>query len=560
MQTLMIFRNRVRFVPLNALQGLPLVGQAVFASTIDALHCENGLFARRYQQGVWAAEETELMPSFVYFDGDDEDYSFDEQVTALWSFLEANHPYCYQIFFSNGPLRAFLSKISDASSGDDQGDPVIGHAILHFVVPKNIFKIHWLDAPEDLAVSGEIQGIASQLYAHLQQWVQTSCDSQKVKDRVRSFCLNVGFSVQQVSCTAITIRSIECMTLDDLSHHPGARDVLSGMAEDLLAVKQSVNAELGVNNKHYLRAARELQICCEPIGKDYYLLSRGAHRALFVPYHRTVQTTEAVARLRNKKQTVQLLKSHGIPFARSKSFKRSELTEDAIQSALSKLKLPVVLKPAQSAGEEVYFHLRTPDDVLSALSELPEKAQHVVLEEEFQGELFRFVVVNHQVKSVLHAQMPVIYGDGKRSIRALINLSNTCRKRKIKITPAVTQYLKTMDLTLQSVLPNGQRLCVLPRRNGDVTCDVTDTMNQRYIELAENISRWVELKVCGLDLMINAAGDYRVFSVCSAPALFPHMEPCQGACRDLFKDILEYVLLNASDDFFDLHQIREHHA
>ncbi|MEK9182916.1 MAG: hypothetical protein AAB849_00190 [Patescibacteria group bacterium] len=91
----------------------------------------------------------------------------------------------------------------------------------------------------------------------------------------------------------------------------------------------------------------------------------------------------------------------------------------------------------------------------------------------------------------------------------------------------IANQLKRAGLSFRSVLPNGSRLELLPNANlstGGDALDVTETMHPDWQKLAIKLTRDMNLRYCGVDVMTEGTlkeppKSYVVLEVNAAPGL-----------------------------------------
>jgi D-alanine-D-alanine ligase-like ATP-grasp enzyme len=107
-----------------------------------------------------------------------------------------------------------------------------------------------------------------------------------------------------------------------------------------------------------------------------------------------------------------------------------------------------------------------------------------------------------------------------------------------------------MKLTLDSVLPRGQSLPLLDNANlstGGEAIDVTEQISQGYKELAIRLTREMNLRYCGVDLITQdpiteEPRRYWILEINAAPGLDHYAEIGEVQARhvrDLYRKVLE---------------------
>lgn len=226
----------------------------------------------------------------------------------------------------------------------------------------------------------------------------------------------------------------------------------------------------------------------------------------------------------------------------------NNLDDLSLQLGNSGLKYPLVVKPNdESLGRGVTANLSSFEEVQKAVSGLVSAGRtEIVIEEYFEGEDHRFLVLDGKVLAVAKRLCPKIIGDGKSKIKELINIYNTGRLHNVPFDEEVDRYLSMQGYTLDSIPDVGAEVILRGNSNyrtGGRSQDVTDSVDKEYKKIAEFAAGVIGLRLAGVDILIKDDGefdDYVVTEVNSVPGFDVHMSPDMGESRE---DILEKVWL-----------------
>src|SRR5699024_812546 len=133
----------------------------------------------------------------------------------------------------------------------------------------------------------------------------------------------------------------------------------------------------------------------------------------------------------NKYETKRWLKQNGLPVAEGKMFDKDSTKVEYISYA-NEIGYPVVLKPVVGAkGQGVIPGIQDEESLVESLSYLKEKlpTSKLILEKHYKGEEFRVYVIEDEVIAVINRVPANITGDGKHTIKELINIKNKERKK-----------------------------------------------------------------------------------------------------------------------------------
>lgn len=274
---------------------------------------------------------------------------------------------------------------------------------------------------------------------------------------------------------------------------------------------------------------------------------------------------------KDKDYTNFFLKSLGYPIIPgSKSFYSKEWA-DAIGSKdrriddayihAQKIGFPVIVKPnSGSQGKDVLLVFNKKELYL-ALNKIFKYDRIALVQKYVQGEDYRIVVFKNKIIAIYNRKPLCVIGDGKSSIEELFdkkqeriakikgkNISIDLEDNRIHIC------LKHKKLNLDSVPKAGEVVHLLNNANlstGGDTEDVTDIAHPFYKKLAIKIVRDMNLKFCGLDLMIDGninkkTSKFWIIEINSTPSLYHYsclgkkqLEKAEDMYLEMLKDIAD---------------------
>jgi len=532
----------------------------VIYDTIDGLEIRGARLFSRGRADFVELDETpvELFPSFLAIAGEADP----ERLVEIESALKRGHPYCQRILFTPPEIAAFFRHYF---SHQPPHNTVNAEAYVHIAsLHEKEIRTHRLQvkdirlAPFTDEISDQLRYELGKLYHALVSNLPGADD--EVLDK--SVLLRVKLAVAHTIDIDLTLLEAEAIDIGNFHFIEKFDELLREIYADLLEIKQRRNAAYGTNNSNYIRVCGEMGVICEPIGRNRYFLKQGYKKAVYIPYHRTVQEGRAIDAAESKSETNAILKRLQYPMSNYLSLDLSELDAARVEGIFEQLRPPLVIKPVdQSAGYGVYLNLHTQDLFLDAVERLKKlgDVHHILVEEQFDGKLYRFVVIGDEVVAVLKSHYPMLCGNGRDSIDELIKHYNRHHVRKIRTDDSTKLYLRSVGLSMGSVLEIGRTTAVALKKNGDVTQDVTRVVDEKYKLIAASVNRAIGLNVNGVDMMIAESGEYRIIELNPVPALYPHIAPNIGASRDIFGKVIKYVLDHASDEYLDCADIQRYH-
>ena len=258
----------------------------------------------------------------------------------------------------------------------------------------------------------------------------------------------------------------------------------------------------------------------------------------------------------DKKMTNQLLASAGLPVPRSEVVR----TDDAAVAAASRIGFPVVTKPLDgNHGRGVGLDLRTERAVRTGFRRAQKESRRgfVVVESFVTGSDYRVLVIGGRMVAIAERVPAHVTGDGKRTIRWLVDKENQDPRRgighekvltRIKVDEAAMELLKKQGFGIDDVPPKGVRVLLAATGNmstGGISIDRTWEAHEDNVEIAEEAARVVGLDVAGIDFLapdisqpVREAGG-AIVEVNAAPGFRMHTHPTEGEPQYVAKHVVD---------------------
>jgi cyanophycin synthetase len=258
----------------------------------------------------------------------------------------------------------------------------------------------------------------------------------------------------------------------------------------------------------------------------------------------------------DKKMTNQLLASAGLPVPRSEVVR----TEDAAVAAAGRIGFPVVTKPLDgNHGRGVGLDLRTERAVRTGFRRAQKESRRgfVVVESFVTGSDYRVLVIGGRMVAIAERVPAHVTGDGKHTIRWLVDRENQDPRRgighekvltRIKVDEAAMELLKKQGHGIDDVPPKGERVLLAATGNmstGGISIDRTWEAHEDNVEIAEEAARVVGLDVAGIDFLapdisqpVREAGG-AIVEVNAAPGFRMHTHPTEGEPQYVAKHVVD---------------------
>lgn len=217
----------------------------------------------------------------------------------------------------------------------------------------------------------------------------------------------------------------------------------------------------------------------------------------------------------------------------------------ALKAALKSHAL--VVKPARGEqGQGVSVGLKDMASLDAAIETARRYCKDVLIEEHVEGEDLRLVVIDFRVVAAALRRPPRVTGDGRSTIRALIEHQSRRREAatggesRIPLDGETDRCVADAGYGLDDVPDEGVEVIVRKAANlhtGGTIHDVTDEVHPALVQAAIDAARAIDISVTGIDLMVRSplAADYAFIEANERPGLANH-EPQPTAER--FIDLL----------------------
>ena len=311
---------------------------------------------------------------------------------------------------------------------------------------------------------------------------------------------------------------------------------------------------LGPTTRSLVQEARRRGIPVQRLDEHSLIQLGWGSRRKLIRASITGQTSHiAVETAGDKALTKALLSEVGLPVPRGAVVRT---VEDALTHA-SRINGPLVLKPLDgNHGRGVSLDLRTPEQVRWGFEQAIQHGRRVIVEEQFVGRDYRILVVGGQVAAVAERVPARVVGNGESTVRELIDAVNRDPRRgighekvmtRIAIDDQTRDMLARAGLTLEDVPLPGAVVVLRATANlstGGSAIDRTNVIHPDNASIARRAALTVGLDVAGIDFIapditrsVRETGG-GVVEVNAAPGFRMHLEPSEGASRDVARAVV----------------------
>ncbi len=232
--------------------------------------------------------------------------------------------------------------------------------------------------------------------------------------------------------------------------------------------------------------------------------------------------------------------------------------EENLEEACEYIGYPLVIKPVNgNHGRGVTVNIQDYEHALFAFREAKKISDRIILEKHVPGVDYRLLIINHRFVAAAKRNPAYVIGDGKKTIRELVDKINEDPQRgyghekvltQIEINTQTKIILKKRGLTEDSIVATGEKVILKDTANlstGGTADDVTDIVHPSNVFMAERISKIIDLDICGIDVMtkdiskpLEEIGG-AVLEVNAAPGFRMHLAPTTGLPRNVAAPVID---------------------
>ena len=226
---------------------------------------------------------------------------------------------------------------------------------------------------------------------------------------------------------------------------------------------------------------------------------------------------------------------------------------------------PIVLKPLDgNHGRGITININDWSEAEKAydIASKAAKTRSVIVEQYYQGNDHRVLVIDNKVVAVAERVPAHVIGDGKSTIKELIDITNQDPRRgnghdnvltKIIVDPTSQAVLTKQGYSLDSILPEQEIAYLRATANlstGGIAIDRTDEIHPENIWIAQRAAKIIGLDIAGIDIVTSDISRPLketkgvIVEVNAAPGFRMHASPSMGLPRNIGASVLEMLFPN----------------
>jgi cyanophycin synthetase len=324
--------------------------------------------------------------------------------------------------------------------------------------------------------------------------------------------------------------------------------------DELLSLFES--SRLGPSTGAIVEEARRRGIPVRRLN-NYSLVQLGLGRNLHRIQATLTDMTSAIGVeiAQDKDDTKRVLENIGLPVPKGDV---ARTPEGALEIA-DEIGYPVILKPLNANhGRGISTRLADPDALRAAWDKSSRYAP-IVVEQFAEGRDHRVLVVNGKVVAAAERVPAHVVGDGKRTVRQLIEIANRDDRRGVGHTKSLTrlpsdsttaEYLARSGKNFDSIPEKGEFVALRQTANlstGGTSIDRTDEMHPDNITACEMAAGVVGLDIAGIDVLTHdisvpfRENNAVIIEVNAGPGIRMHTHPSEGQPRNVAAPILDML-------------------
>lgn len=265
--------------------------------------------------------------------------------------------------------------------------------------------------------------------------------------------------------------------------------------------------------------------------------------------------------MENKVVTKKILEENGIPVPKGKTFADIEEAKESFEEFNGK---GIVIKPKSTnygVGITIFKNSYTRQNYEEAIDIAFSFDNSIIVEEFVKGDEYRFLVIGDEVLAITQRVAANVVGDGKSSIRELVEIKNRDKLRgtghrkpleKIELGKIEKLLLESEGKTFDYIPEKDEIVRLRENSNistGGDSVDFTDEIHNDYKKLAVEASKIAKAKFCGVDILIEdikapmKKDGYSIIELNFNPAYYMHCYPYKGKRRNVAEKILKVLEL-----------------
>lgn len=267
---------------------------------------------------------------------------------------------------------------------------------------------------------------------------------------------------------------------------------------------------------------------------------KNGNKTFFRTSRFSINSSGSVAIAKDKGVSSFFLNKFGYKVTEGKTFFSEELCEEIANSRdidagfyyAKELGFPVIVKPINLSQGIFVTKVYNKQEYYQVAKKILQKTSGFIVERFYNGNDYRIVVLDDEVVSAYQRIPLFIMGDGQSNVLELMQQKQETfikngRKEIIDFEDyRIKKKLRRRKLNFNSVIPKNNIVYLLDNANlstGGEAIDFTENIHPDFQKLAVSITKDMELRLAGVDLLTSDITlpivDYTILEVNGAPSL-----------------------------------------
>jgi cyanophycin synthetase len=253
-----------------------------------------------------------------------------------------------------------------------------------------------------------------------------------------------------------------------------------------------------------------------------------------------------------KDLTYVVLRKNNLPTPNSACFYKKTIFNTDTEKKLKSLSYPIVIKDSNGSNSNgVFINIKSVSEAKKIILREINKFKFLIAQEMIFGKEYRVLVLGNEIIGVLEMIPPRIYGNGKNTIRELIEKKQLKNKRKTNFDSILNNILKDQKAVLNTILKKGQELFIKNMSclaEGGETRDMTKLIHPEIKKICVRASKATEKNLAGVDLICDDITIHPnkqkigILEINGKPDIYIHYNPTYGKTQNVVREIIHYIL------------------
>jgi cyanophycin synthetase len=212
----------------------------------------------------------------------------------------------------------------------------------------------------------------------------------------------------------------------------------------------------------------------------------------------------------------------------------------------------LIIKDAQgSQSQGIFANIADIKTAEKIITKEIKRFPRLIAQEMVTGDEYRITVLGNKLLGAVKLIPPRITGNGKSSIRKLIETKQKNTRRKTPFDSSLNNTLAEQGYSLRSIPKKGAVVYI--RRNsaldeGGETEDATDEINNKIKVMCTAAAMATGKYLAGIDVMCDDISkdprkqNFNIIEINGKPDIYLHYNPTRGKTRNVVKDIVNFIL------------------